>query len=220
MTREKADGHTRVLVYDDHGSHITGQFLEHCNQNNIHILLLPPHTSHLLQPLDVDIFAPLKKTMTNQLDRIIRSQIHKIQKHEFIKCYYNARNIALTKHNIESAWRGAGLLPFCPSKVCRTVSNEPICTSPTSPILKQSSTPFDNMNITSSPLAPDILHSTNAALNDHLTTQKSINTPIRRYIKSLTRTSKVFSAELAVISHECNAVKDVLQARKQHKTGK
>ena len=76
------------------------------------------------------------------------------------------------------------------------------------------------MNTTSSSLAPDILHSTNAVLNDHLTTQKSINTPIQWYIKSLTRISEIFSTELAIISHECNVIKDVLQTRKQHKTGK
>src|SRR5436190_6486566 len=76
------------------------------------------------------------------------------------------------------------------------------------------------MNITSSPLQPATLHSTNVALNDYWATQKPVNTPIRRYIKSLTRTSEVFSAEVAMLTHECNTVKDVLQARKQHKTGK
>ena len=49
--------------------------------------------------------------------------------------------------------------------------------------------------------------------------QKSINTSIRRYIKSLTRINVIFSAEFAVLSHESNALKDVLQARRQHKTG-
>ena len=102
MTREKAAGRTRILIYDGHGSHITGQFLKHCEQNKIHVLILSPHTSHLLQPLDIDIFDSLRKIMTNQLDRIVHTQIHKIQKREFIECYYNARNIALTKQNIES----------------------------------------------------------------------------------------------------------------------
>jgi hypothetical protein len=220
MTREKANGRMRVLIYDGHGSHVRGEFLEHCNQNRIHPLLLPPHTSHLLQPLDVGIFGPVKKAMTSQLDRIVRTQIHKIQKHEFIESYYNARNISLTKHNIESAWRGAGLLPFCPSKVCRIASNLRTPTPPPSPIPEQSSMPFGNMNITSSPLEPDTLHSTNTALNDYLATPDSIKTPVRRYIKSLTRTSEVLSAEVAMITHECNAVKDVLQARKQYKRGK
>ena len=86
------------------------------------------HTqSHLLQPLDVGIFGPVKNAMKNQLDRVIRTQIHTIRRHEFIESYYNARNIAFTKSNIESAWRGAGLFPFFPSKVCRIASNIPVC---------------------------------------------------------------------------------------------
>ena len=79
---------------------------------------------------------------------------------------------------------------------------------------------FDNMNISNSLVALDILYFINETLNDHLATQKSINTPVRRYIKSLIRTNDVLSTELVIISHEYNAVKDVVQARKQHKTGK
>jgi len=61
QTREKARGRKRLLVCDGHGSHISGQFIGHCMKNNIHLVRLPPHTSHLLQPLDVGIFGPLKK---------------------------------------------------------------------------------------------------------------------------------------------------------------
>ena len=107
---------THILIYDDHGSHVKGHFLKYYRQNKIHILLLPPHISHLVQPLDVDIFCPVKKVMTHQLGRILRTQFHKIEKREFIECYYDARNIAFTKQNIQSAWPGAGLLPFPPQK--------------------------------------------------------------------------------------------------------
>jgi hypothetical protein len=88
------------------------------------------------------------------------------------------------------------------------------------PILEQSLTPFDDMDITSLPLGPDTLRSTNAALNDYLNIEKPVNTLIRQYIKSLTLTSKVFSAEVAMLNHECNTMKEVLQTRKQQKTGK
>lgn len=60
-TRAKANGPLRLLVCDGHDSHISGSFIAHCLQNRIILLILPPHTSHLLQPLDVAIFGPLKK---------------------------------------------------------------------------------------------------------------------------------------------------------------
>jgi len=64
LTRTKANGQYRLLVYDGHDSHISGSFIAHCLQNRIILLILPPHTSHLLQPLDVAIFGPLKKRLT------------------------------------------------------------------------------------------------------------------------------------------------------------
>ena len=33
---------TYILIYDGHGSHVRGQFLDHCLQNKIHPLLLFP----------------------------------------------------------------------------------------------------------------------------------------------------------------------------------
>jgi len=46
-TRNKANGRPRVLICDGHDSHVTGDFIEFCKENNIKLLLLPPHTSHI-----------------------------------------------------------------------------------------------------------------------------------------------------------------------------
>ena len=57
-TREKAAGNSRVLIMDGHGSHVESEFIAHAYLNNIILLRMPPHMSHLLQPLDVGLFAP------------------------------------------------------------------------------------------------------------------------------------------------------------------
>src|SRR6266496_4733571 len=59
-TRAKVDGKPRVLISDGHDSHVTGDFIQHCMENNIKLLILPPHSSHFTQPLDIGIFSPLK----------------------------------------------------------------------------------------------------------------------------------------------------------------
>jgi len=59
-TRDKAGTGYRLLICDGHDSHIAGGFILHCINNKI-LVLLPPHSSHILQPLDVGIFSPLKK---------------------------------------------------------------------------------------------------------------------------------------------------------------
>jgi hypothetical protein len=64
VTREKANGKWRLLICDGHDSHISGDFLAHCLNNYIQLALLPPHTSHLLQPLDVGLFGPLKMALS------------------------------------------------------------------------------------------------------------------------------------------------------------
>ena len=38
----------RLLILDGYGSHETTDFMYLCYQNNVHLLFLPPHTSHVL----------------------------------------------------------------------------------------------------------------------------------------------------------------------------
>jgi hypothetical protein len=59
-TKAKARRRHRLLILDGHGSHLTPEFVHYCKDNRIILLCLPPHTSHMLQPLDVSCFSPLK----------------------------------------------------------------------------------------------------------------------------------------------------------------
>ena len=51
----------RLLVLDGHESHHLDAFEQYCKDNKIITLCMPPHSSHILQPLDVACFVPLKK---------------------------------------------------------------------------------------------------------------------------------------------------------------
>jgi len=44
-----------MLICDGHDSHITGNFIEYCMYNNILLMILPPHSSHLTQSFDIDV---------------------------------------------------------------------------------------------------------------------------------------------------------------------
>jgi hypothetical protein len=50
----------KVLIFDGHRSHKTLEIVELARNNNIHIILLPPHSTHILQSLDVSVFKPVK----------------------------------------------------------------------------------------------------------------------------------------------------------------
>jgi hypothetical protein len=86
-TRNKANGATRLLICDGHGSHVTASFVKFCMDSNIEVVLLPPHSSHLTQPLDVGIFSPLKQKMAEELVRILRYRVSNLQEFEWANCY-------------------------------------------------------------------------------------------------------------------------------------
>jgi hypothetical protein len=74
---------------------------------------MPPHSSHLLQPLDVGCFSPLKRAYSREVESLIRHHINHITKLEFLPAF----NQSFTLTNIGSAFRGAGLIPHCPDAV-------------------------------------------------------------------------------------------------------
>ena len=96
-TRQRAAGEQRLLICDGHDSHISGGFISHCIQNNISLLILPAHTSHLLQPADVAIFGPLKKRLTTALSYLNEAQLARIEKQEWLTGYITARQQAITR---------------------------------------------------------------------------------------------------------------------------
>ncbi len=44
-----------LLIEDGHGSHVTLDVIDLARKNDIHLLSLPSHTSHILQPLDIGV---------------------------------------------------------------------------------------------------------------------------------------------------------------------
>ena len=86
-------------------------------QHAIDLLILPPHTSHVLQPLDVGVFAPLKRALASETDAVARLDYGRIQRIEWTKMYIRARGKALTSTNIVSGWKATGLEPLSPIHV-------------------------------------------------------------------------------------------------------
>jgi hypothetical protein len=116
-TEGKVVGARQLLVLDGHESHRSLEFQELCKENNIYTLCMPPHSSHLLQPLDVGCFSPLKRAYSREIESLIRHQINHITKLEFLPAFKAAFDRSFTTANICSAFRGAGLVPLQPDAV-------------------------------------------------------------------------------------------------------
>ena len=107
----------RLLILNSHKSHDLFEFKQFCQQNNIIPLCMPPHSSHLLQPLNIGCFAPLKKAYGKQVKDLIRNHINHITKLKFLPAFKAAFFKAITKDNILGSFRGTGLVPYNPEAV-------------------------------------------------------------------------------------------------------
>ena len=107
----------RLLVLDGHGSHETVEFMYLCYQHKIHLLFLPPHTSHVLQLLDLSVFSPLKHYYRKQVGFLsLLTDSSPVGKQNFLSCYQRAREQALTASNIKGGWKATGLWPVSVAK--------------------------------------------------------------------------------------------------------
>ena len=116
-TAKRSKGVYRLLILDGHESHHSADFEMYCEENNIITLCMPPHSSHLLQPLDVGCFGVLKKAYGREIEHLIRCSITHVSKTEFFPAFHAAFQATMTERNIKSAFRGAGLVPFNPESV-------------------------------------------------------------------------------------------------------
>ncbi|KAJ0129087.1 Uncharacterized protein HZ326_27814 [Fusarium oxysporum f. sp. albedinis] len=107
----------RLLILDGHESHHSVDFELYCQEKKIITLYIPPHSSHLLQPLNVRCFRPLKKAYGREIEQFIRKSVTYISKTEFFLAFHAAFQATMTESNIEGGFRGAGLVPRNPESV-------------------------------------------------------------------------------------------------------
>jgi hypothetical protein len=67
-TRHKSS-RRRLLIADGHSSHVNYGLVRLADQLRILILVLPSHTTHRLQPLDVGMFSPLSTAYSKELNK-------------------------------------------------------------------------------------------------------------------------------------------------------
>jgi hypothetical protein len=73
---------------------------------------MPPHSSHLLQPLDVRCFSPLKKAYSGEINQSSKARITHIDKTEFFLAFHATHNKVFKPVTIKGGFKGAGLIPF------------------------------------------------------------------------------------------------------------
>ena len=210
----------RILVMDGHGSHHTAEFDATCQGFNIIPVYVPPHSSHLLQPLDVGIFGPLKQAYSKELDTRSRLGINHVDKSEFLSAYKMARPAVFTRSNILGAFKGAGLVPLDSGAVLNKLTIKKAV--PSSPI---------NIELTSSPYQPKMPYTSKEAhkQTEHLNAQfneqtagSAIDPTLVSAVGHISKGLNIMAAKITILEAENDALRvaNNRQKRKQAESKK
>jgi hypothetical protein len=101
----------RLLILDGHESHLNREFKDYCLEHKILTLCMPPHSSHVLQPLDVVCFSPLKRKYSQRVRDLARKRVFHINKEGFLPAFKDAFFDVFTTENCRKAFEAAGLVP-------------------------------------------------------------------------------------------------------------
>jgi len=210
---------SRLLVMDGHSSHITANMIAFCIDKDIDILILPAHTSHLLQPLDVSIFSSLKRALGVETDIASRLDSGRIPGVEWTGMYIRARDQAFTIRTIESGWRTTGLYPLSPIEVLQKLE-QPIQTPlPRQPI-SDPNNPLDLSLLDNSPPEGTELQHANNLLRSELRKKTALLSPARRYTERVLNRGEMDRAENIILRKRLLDAEALLKTRKERKKGK
>jgi hypothetical protein len=84
-------GKRRLLILDGHKSHESGRFQYLCMRNDISLIYLPSHASHILQPLDMGPFSPLGHFYKKEVHNFTPTGFATFDRATFTKVYQIAR---------------------------------------------------------------------------------------------------------------------------------
>ena len=143
----KAGNRRRLLIVDGHSSHVNMRFINLADELRILLLILPPHSTHRLQPLDVSLFAPLATYYSQGLQRLMSDSLGMVcmTKGLFWKIFWPAWKQAFTPTNIASGFAKTGIWPANRAMVMSKIKRpEPIDSPKASQSLQ---TPMDCMAV-------------------------------------------------------------------------
>ena len=117
FTRHVRERPTLLLV-DGHACHIDVEVSKFCRDNQIYLYCLPPHTSHVTQPLDVSFFKPLKVAWVKACNSFSLDHPGSfVDKKVFAEIFRNAWIDSVRMSSIVNGFRGSGIYPLNPSAI-------------------------------------------------------------------------------------------------------
>ena len=108
-----SSGDYKLDLYDGHKTHLHPDILEWAEENKIILFVLPAHSSHILQPLDVGCFGPFQKVFASEVDCFMKKNVGQVlNKYNIAKVASVAYVSALSPRNLTSSFMKTGVYPF------------------------------------------------------------------------------------------------------------
>lgn len=107
-----------VLIVDGHSTHIDLEVSKLCRDLQIHLYCLPPHTSHVLQPLDVGFFGAFKASWGKAFESYkFENPGMPLTKYTFAPVFKKAWLDCVKASTIVNSFKESGLCPLNPNAI-------------------------------------------------------------------------------------------------------
>ena len=136
-------GEKRYLIFDGHGSHLTLEFLQKCEDNDVVPFSFLPHSTHLCQPLDGKPFLSYKQQFRSFNNDLSFWAGEPVGKSEFLRIIGPIREKAFNQRIIRESFKDRGIWPVNGSKIVENLANRLVIPDLFAPDLRRygSSTP-------------------------------------------------------------------------------
>ena len=103
-----------MIIGDNLAAHLSPVTLKRASEVKVFFRLLPPNTTHFMQPLDVSFFSPLKGSWKQQLLDYKRTKLSKTVLKKDFAAEFKKLFATIKKETIISGFKATGLVPFNP----------------------------------------------------------------------------------------------------------
>jgi hypothetical protein len=212
-TKASSAGAYRLLIIDGHESHCSVEFQDYCKENKIIALCMPPHSSHLLQPLDVVPYSLLKRHYGDGISLLARSRIHYINKDTFLPAFRTAFEKTFTQENVCAGFRGAGLVPYNPDAVLSKLDVQLRTPTPPAPgtVAWEAQTPRN---------AREIEAQSTLIRNRMRNYQGSPASSLDEQVKQLSKGAQQIAHNMVLVQEEIGRLRDAVDTLTKRKTRK
>ncbi|XP_053391991.1 uncharacterized protein LOC128554706 [Mercenaria mercenaria] len=101
-----------LLILDGHKSHVSLGICEWAKENGIIFFYLPPHTSHILQPLYVSCYGPFERIFNSECHKLMRQTEATLTLYNVCEVACRVYTKALSSENAQSAFKRTGIFPL------------------------------------------------------------------------------------------------------------